>query len=369
MLSSLRAVLTPLDWPTEIATGRSQFNFPLSAPLPPPGQGRPMGSRHGAHASISGPISSPGNTNSFGGGQYNGQRGPPPAGGRMPIPPMQPHPQQHQQQLPQPRSNMPPIPPYGGASQTPPIPEHSRSPPQQQAPPQQPGMSSPPPAPVARGSRRQYAANTAAYIAGDTSGVGAPLTNHAHTQSQQFFSPATHDPSSQMFTPGAPQDFGGAAAAQGFQQPGAAIPPYAGGQQQQQQQPGVQGMSQQFGQMGLGGQKQMQVVSTTNLIGQPLNPAEMMAMSPPEIRLPPNVSVYRAERETELTRRRSQASFSQSETRNSDPSYQRSTINACPNTNSLLTKSKLPLALIITPYRSLKPGDVRRSLPFVLRLG
>lgn len=202
----------------------------------------------------------------------------------MPIPPMQPHPQQHQQQA---RSNMPPIPPFAGASQTPPIPEHSRSPPNQQGPPQ-PTMSSPPPAPVARGSRRQYAANTAAYIAGDTSGVGAPLTNHAHTQSQQFFSPATHDPSSQMFTPGGgPQDFGGAAAAQGFQQPGAPIPPYAGAQQQ----PGVQGMTSQFGQMGLGGQKPAQIVSTTNLIGQPLNPAEMMTMSPPEIRLPPNVSL------------------------------------------------------------------------------
>ena len=53
-----------------------------------------------------------------------------------------------------------------------------------------------------------------------------------------------------------------------------------------------------------------------------------------------------------------QASFTQSETRNSDPSYQRCTINAIPNTNSLLTKSKIPLALIVTPYRSLKPGDV-----------
>jgi protein transport protein SEC24 len=142
-------------------------------------------------------------------------------------------------------------------------------------------MTSPPPAP--RASRRQYAANTAAYIAGDTSGVGAPLTSgHGHSQSQQFFSPASHDPNSQLFTPGARDFGGGAAAAQGFQQPG--IPPYAGGQQ------GVQGMANQFGQMGLGGQKQMQVVSSTNLIGQALNPAEMMSMSPPEIRLPPNVS-------------------------------------------------------------------------------
>jgi protein transport protein SEC24 len=55
-----------------------------------------------------------------------------------------------------------------------------------------------------------------------------------------------------------------------------------------------------------------------------------------------------------------QASFSQSEaTRNSHYSYQRSTINAIPTTNTLLNKSKLPLALVITPYRSLKAGDVR----------
>jgi protein transport protein SEC24 len=57
-----------------------------------------------------------------------------------------------------------------------------------------------------------------------------------------------------------------------------------------------------------------------------------------------------------------QASFSQSPTRNADPSYQRSTLNAIPTTNSLLQKSKIPLALILTPYRSLKPGDVGPSL-------
>ena len=56
-----------------------------------------------------------------------------------------------------------------------------------------------------------------------------------------------------------------------------------------------------------------------------------------------------------------QASFSQSPTRNADPSYQRSTLNAIPTTNSLLQKSKIPLALILTPYRSLKPGDVSRG--------
>lgn len=37
------------------------------------------------------------------------------------------------------------------------------------------------------------------------------------------------------------------------------------------------------------------------------------------------------------------------------------TINAVPTTNSLLQKSKLPLALVLTPYRSLKPGDVSHT--------
>jgi len=58
-----------------------------------------------------------------------------------------------------------------------------------------------------------------------------------------------------------------------------------------------------------------------------------------------------------------QASFSQSPTRNADPSYQRMTMNAVPTTNSLLQKSKVPLALVLTPYRSLKPGDVSAFSP------
>lgn len=48
-----------------------------------------------------------------------------------------------------------------------------------------------------------------------------------------------------------------------------------------------------------------------------------------------------------------------------DPSYMRSTLNAVPTTNSLLNKSKLPFGLVLTPYRSLKEGDV--SSPTDLR--
>src|ERR1700761_8029706 len=40
-----------------------------------------------------------------------------------------------------------------------------------------------------------------------------------------------------------------------------------------------------------------------------------------------------------------------------DPSYQRCTLNAMPANNSLLSKSKIPLALVITPYKSLKEGE------------
>lgn len=42
---------------------------------------------------------------------------------------------------------------------------------------------------------------------------------------------------------------------------------------------------------------------------------------------------------------------------NAHYSYQRSTINAIPTTPSLLSKTKIPLALILTPYRSIKDGD------------
>ena len=44
---------------------------------------------------------------------------------------------------------------------------------------------------------------------------------------------------------------------------------------------------------------------------------------------------------------------------NTDPSYQRCTIGAIPSTSSLLSKTKLPFGLIVTPFRSLEEGDVR----------
>lgn len=53
-----------------------------------------------------------------------------------------------------------------------------------------------------------------------------------------------------------------------------------------------------------------------------------------------------------------QASVTSSPDAIADYSYMRSTLNAVPSTNSLLKSSKLPLGLVITPYRSLKEGDV-----------
>ncbi|KAL9710273.1 COPII subunit [Leucoagaricus gongylophorus] len=122
------------------------------------------------------------------------------------------------------------------------------------------------------------------------------------------------------------------AAAAGY---GAQVPP----QQPQYTQPGVDALAGQFGQMGLaaGGQKQFQLY-TTNLLTSPPEPRELHR-PPPEIRLPPNSSI------------------SPSPLANADPSYQRCTLNAIPTTSSLLNKAKIPLALIVTPYRSLKDGE------------
>ncbi|POY75735.1 hypothetical protein BMF94_1145 [Rhodotorula taiwanensis] len=156
---------------------------------------------------------------------------------------------------------------------------------------------------------------------------------HAHTQSA-FFSPASAaEPAANI---GFPSSGGGSVPANAYPQPGQ--PAVQQQQQPQPQQPMAQ-MTSQFGQMGLNTPRPAHDTRTVNLVNLPLNPLELMTTMPPEINLPPT------------------ASFSQSPTRNADPSYQRSTLNAIPTTNTLLQKSKIPLALVLTPYRSLKPGD------------
>ncbi|GAA5907840.1 uncharacterized protein JCM6883_001909 [Sporobolomyces salmoneus] len=374
----------------ENSTGRSQYNFPASAPLPPPGQRPFAGARHGVHASISGPINSSPNgftrqpLSSFGAPRI------PPVGGSVTRPAIPPYnnnpsipPQQQQSQSSS--SSDPFLSPQKPMNAMPPQPQQQGIPP---APPSVAGMSNTPPPPAlspaqdlasaraARPGRRQYARDTAAYIAGEmapgTGGGGGGGSGHGHSQSTAgFFSPAAApnvDPSvvngtgagaGQFFSPA-----GGAGGGNEFvspNQPGAPVPGVGVGGGTQVTPggasgygSGVQQMSNQFGQMGLGGAgtagagagvggvvnpRTQANPATVDLIKTPLNPLELMTMQPPEIRLPPN------------------ASFSQSETRNADPSYQRMTINAVPTTNSLLQKSKLPLALVLTPYRSLKPGD------------
>ncbi|KAF8802254.1 hypothetical protein BYT27DRAFT_7113454 [Phlegmacium glaucopus] len=202
--------------------------------------------------------------------------------------------------------------------------------------------SSEPPPTQHHGKRRQYApGQTQAYYAGDTAVLDPTYTTAGAGLPAQ-------PQSGQLFTPGlaAENQF----AAQQVQQPAPpgqqpsyysqSEPEYinapAFNQQPQYGQPPVDALANQFGQMGMG-QKQFQLY-TTNLLTSPPEPRDLQR-PPPEIRLPPNSCV------------------SPSPTANADPSYLRSTINAIPTTSSLLSKSKLPLALVITPYRSLNEGE------------
>ena len=120
------------------------------------------------------------------------------------------------------------------------------------------------------------------------------------------------------------------------QQPGYADGGYGQQPVYSQQQP-VTNLVDQFGQLNVAGQKGLRL-QTTNLLTSPPDPRELQ-QPPPEIILPPN------------------ATLTTSPFSNADPSYQRSTINAIPTTHALLNKSKLPLALVITPYRTVKDGE------------
>ncbi|EJD51234.1 hypothetical protein AURDEDRAFT_111848 [Auricularia subglabra TFB-10046 SS5] len=180
--------------------------------------------------------------------------------------------------------------------------------------------------------RRQYAAGqTHAYDgAGDVGGYTDPA---GYAQPMQ---PAAQP--GPLFTPGLAADqFAAqqAAAPQGYyaeQQPVYGQQPpmtYPG-----QPAPHVGALADQFGHMGIGGQKPF-ALHTANLVATPPNPHELL-LPPPEIRLPPGAAITDAP------------------TANADPSYMRSTINAVPTTYQLLNKSKLPFTLILTPHRTLK---------------
>jgi len=198
-----------------------------------------------------------------------------------------------------------------------------------------------PPSQPSQSKRRQYAAGqTQAYY-----GAPDPAAGAAYPPGEPAGAPA------QLFTPGL-------AAENQFQQQQAQAqqPPYYqpgqenynayGGQQPaygaSQSAGQTNQLADQFSQMGVGGQKALRL-QTTNLLTSPPDPYDLLK-PPPEIILPPN------------------SSLTTSPYSNAPPSYQRSTLNAIPTTNSLLNKSKIPLALIITPYRSLKEGDMEVPL-------
>jgi protein transport protein SEC24 len=139
----------------------------------------------------------------------------------------------------------------------------------------------------------------------------------------------------QQMPPGQPQYYGPESEYVGA--PGYGQPQVAAYAQQHALGTALGGLTDQFGQMNVGAQKPFQLY-TANLLTSPPDPRDL-ERPPPEIRLPAN------------------ASISASPHANADPSYQRSTLNAIPTTSSLLSKAKIPLGLVITPYRSLNEGE------------
>ncbi|KII87612.1 hypothetical protein PLICRDRAFT_42119 [Plicaturopsis crispa FD-325 SS-3] len=184
---------------------------------------------------------------------------------------------------------------------------------------------SPPPS-HAHGKRRQYAAGeTQIYYSAEAGDAGGSQLHAPPTQGQ-------------LFTPGlaGEQQF----QTQQQQQPSyyAQIPGEPDYINAQPSPSMVDSLSNQFGSMVIGAAQKPLQLYTTNLLTSPPDPRELHR-PPPEIRLPQN------------------ACLSPSPNANAHPSYQRCTLNAIPTTSSLLNKTKIPLGLVITPYRTLKEGD------------
>jgi len=201
--------------------------------------------------------------------------------------------------------------------------------------------ASPPLSSAHHPKRRQYAAGQTQAYYGTADGLADPYANLGAQQQPS----ATN---AQLFTPGLAAEGGFAGQQQvpyyapphepqyinapGFGQEPAYHPPNAP----------IHQLADQFGQMGMG-PKPLHL-TTTNLLTSPPDPRELM-LPPPDIRLPPN------------------ACITSSPYANADPSYQRCTVNAIPTTSSLLNKSKIPLGLVITPYRTVKEGE--QQVPLV----
>ena len=195
------------------------------------------------------------------------------------------------------------------------------------------------------GKRRQYAAGqTQAYYGGaenygaDPQYAAAPAAG-APAAGSQLFTPglaaeaqfaSQQAQQSQFITPAGQPEY---INAPGFSSGPAMVPP---GQARFQQQMGA--VTDQFSTMGINGGQKPFALYTANLLTSPPDPRELQR-PPPEIRLPPN------------------ACISPSPAANADHSYARCTVNAIPTTSALLSKSKIPLALVLSPYRSIKEGD------------
>ncbi|EST05043.1 WW domain protein [Kalmanozyma brasiliensis GHG001] len=265
-------------------------------------------------------------------------------------------PSQQQQQRPthpqgQARMSMPSIQPPSGmrGPSLSPIPQHGPG-----APLSPSAAGSPSQASVGPGASRRRAYPTAHLAANSISYAGG--FDAGATAASGY--PGAQDAQPQLFTPGAPEQapsqYGGAAqpapGAPGMSPaPGAsavgAAPGYAAG--------GVHGLTNQFQGMGVGGgmgaggmAQKLSTLQTVNISGAQPNVNEL-ERPPPEIRLPPNACV------------------STNPKANADPSYQRSTLNAVPTTSSLLQKSKIPLGLILCPYRSVREADGDEPVPVV----
>ncbi|KAJ2796245.1 COPII subunit, partial [Coemansia guatemalensis] len=112
-------------------------------------------------------------------------------------------------------------------------------------------------------------------------------------------------------------------------------PQYPQQQYPQQQQQQMDGITQQFSQMGVG--QSQQDYQTALLGGKP--PITALDEAPPPIRLPPGSTCV-------------PSPFAQC-----PASHKRSTLNAIPRSDKLLRKTKLPFGLVLTPFKSQEPGE------------
>ncbi|KAJ3076155.1 COPII subunit [Podochytrium sp. JEL0797] len=256
-----------------------------------------------------------------------------------PMQPMQQQPGSMQQPIPQQQPLMQPVQPV----------QQMQAPPAQAAPgrraypqpqPQQQNQYAPP-GPAAFQQQQQM---------GQHQQMGPQNPMMQAPQPPQFIQPAGVP---QFGAPRPPQFGGAPPQQQQLQPPG----PPAFGQPIQPVQPGYggpmsangmmpqQGMNQlQNGMqnMNMGGQQQQQQgqapSNITNLLQRPPSAVDLLNLT-----TPPNMSF--------------QSSISQSPHAICPPSYKRCTLNSIPQTQAVLSKSKVPFGLIVTPYRSILPGE------------